>query len=152
MTMSPFKTTIDLKSDALRDELIQRAERMEARVLELANGADGITWPEGTARDTARFYARKMGHLDIEVAAEVLRVLVDEAEALTPSFWSTDLGRALFLLHAYPEPSVDRTMARLILGLRSRQHVHNLIVAGDLREDMGQMIPASVVRELFHVV
>lgn len=149
--MAAYKTTIDLKDAALRDELIRRAERLEARVLELASGADGIAWPEGTARDTARYYAKRLGMLDVEVAAEVLRVLVDEGESTSIQFWGTPLGRALFLLHAYPADCLDRTQARLVLGLRSRQHVHNLIVAGDLSEDFGGMIPADAVRSLFHV-
>lgn len=146
-----YTTDIDLKDPALRDELIRRAEALEARLVQLAAGADGVTWPEGTARDTARYYARQIGLLDVEVAAEVLRVLVDESEALTPSFWGTDLGRALFLLGAHPEPSVDRTMARHVLRLKSRQHVHNLLVAGDLHSDMGQMIPVEDIQALFHV-
>lgn len=149
--MGAYKTTIDLKDDGLRLELIRRAEALEARALQLAQGADGIAWPEGTAADTARYYARKLGALDVEIAAEVLRVLVDEGEATSVSFWGTPLGQALFLLKAYPAEHVDRAQARVILGLRSRQHVHNLIVAGDLSEDFGGMIPADAVRHLFHV-
>jgi hypothetical protein len=149
--MAAYRTTINMKDDALRVELIRRAEGLEARALQLAQGADGIAWPEGTAADTARYYAKRLGMLDVEVAAEVFRVLVDEGEATSVSFWGTTLGRALFLLGAYPAAAVDRTQARVLLGLRSRQHVHNLIVAGDLSEDFGGMIPAEAVRHLFHV-
>lgn len=147
----PYTTEIDPKGREVRDELVRRAERLEARLQELANGAEGVCWPEGTARDTALFYARKLGMLDVEVAAEVLRVLVDESESSTLAFWGTPLGRVLFLLHAHPAEEVDRSMARVLLGLRSRQHVHNLIVAGDLTETMGQTVTSDSIRKLYRV-
>ena len=149
--MGTFTTTLNLKDAALREELIRRAEKLEARLQELANGAEGVAWPEGTARDTARFYAKQIGLLDVEVAQEVLRVLVDEGEATSAAFWGTPLGRALFLLGAYPDQVMDRTHARHVLGLRSRQHVHNLIVAGEIHEDMGGMISVDELRDLFRV-
>ena len=149
--MTAYTTTINLRDRALCDELVRRAERLESRARELALGAEDVRWPEGTAKDTARYYAKQLGLLDLEVAQEVLRVLVDEGELSSNDFWRSDLGRALFLLGAGGVREVNRTTAQALLRTKSRQRLHQLIVSGELQETMGGMITADSVRSLFHV-
>lgn len=149
--MPSYKTNINLRDMALYEELLRRAEALEMRAQRLALGAEGVSWPEGTAKDTARYYAKGIATLDVEVAREVREVLVEEQEAQQAPFWGTQLGRALFLLHAYPGEYVDRPVAQKVLGLKSRQRVHQLVVNGELEEDQGLMITAESIRRLFHV-
>jgi hypothetical protein len=144
--------TVDLRSKSLRDTLVARAEGLEKRVLSLALGVDEVTWPEGTARETARFYAKNLTSSDKEIvqntAREVLDTLVNETEMFEDEFWATELGRALFAVGAFPAESMTRATAVKLLGLKSRQHMHHLVVEGILDEDMGGMISVDSVRAL----
>jgi hypothetical protein len=146
--MTAIRSIVAPDRDAVRADLYGRAERLEARVSELSAGAEGVVWPEGTARDTARYYFKQLLRGDAEIAAEVLRVLVDESEAWTDRFWGTPLGQVLFKLGAFPEPEMSRASAQALLGLKSRQRVHQLILEGLLVETQGGTLQADSVRAL----
>jgi|SRR3954466_8882876 hypothetical protein len=148
--MATFNTTVKLHDPALREALDERAARLEARILQIGLGAP-INWPEGTAADTARYYLQKLQARDPETATEVLTVLVDESESLTDQFWGTTLGRTLFALGAWPDGDMSRATAMHILGLKSRQRVHQLIVEGLVEETMGGLITSASVRALMTV-
>jgi hypothetical protein len=137
---------VNLKAPELREALASRAQRLEARAMQLGLGQEGFAWPEGTALHTARYYARLLGQGSTEAAAEILAVLVDETEANDTQFWSTPLGRALFLLGAFPQPEMSRATAAALLGLKSRQRIHQYIVDREVTETMGGTITTDSVR------
>jgi hypothetical protein len=139
---------VDLRAPELREALTSRAARLETRIMELGLGATGVVWPEGTALETARYYRRMLGQGNTETAGEILRVLVDETEAYGSQFWSTELGQALFLLGAFPIAETSREVARVVLGLKNRQHIHHLIQQGLLVETMGGTITTESIRSL----
>ncbi len=151
--MATYSTPIDLRDPALYAELLRRAEEFSARVQEFALGAAGFAWPESMAKDTARFYARNLAKLDLDTAAEIRRVLVSQAEAESMEFWGTDLGRALFLLHAWPDPRgyLTRAQAGVILRTSNRQRVHQLLKDGSLEATEDGLVSADSVRGLFLV-
>lgn len=150
-TYKTAATTINLRDGALYGELLRRSEAFSARVQEFTLGASGFTWPASMAKDTARFYARNLAKLDIDTAAEIRRVLVSDAEAAEDAFWGTDLGRALFLLHANPREGLTRAQAGAILRTEHRQRVHQLLKDGSLEPGPDGLVSAESVRSMFHV-